>query len=140
MFSCSVCAGNMTWRVKSVQCCTCFEWVHLRCSQLSLFKFRTLGSSHFWSCPQCCVPICNTVTLSSDSSDLYISTVQSSPPLLMLYSRSPSSSNLLSPFCPFCIFSFAPSPPSLDFGCPSSPPASSPADFFSVLRWNAGGL
>ena len=105
MFPCSVCAGNMTWRVKSVQCCTCFEWVHLRCSQLSLSKFRTFGSSHFWSCPQCCVPIRNTVTLSSDSSDLYISTVQSSPPLLMLYSRSPSCSNLLSPFCQFCIFS-----------------------------------
>ena len=26
-------------------------WVHLRCSQLSLSKFRALGSSHFWSFP-----------------------------------------------------------------------------------------
>ena len=36
IFPCSVCAGNVTWRGKSVQCCTCSKWVHLRCSQLSL--------------------------------------------------------------------------------------------------------
>ena len=47
---CSVCAGNVTWRGKSVQCCTCSKWVHLRCLQLSLSKFRALGSSHSWSC------------------------------------------------------------------------------------------
>ena len=46
IFPCSVCAGNVTWRGKSVQCCTCFKWVHLRCSQLFLSKFRPLGSSH----------------------------------------------------------------------------------------------
>ena len=46
IFPCSVCAGNVTWRGKSVQCCTCSKWVHLRCSQLSLSKFRTLNSSH----------------------------------------------------------------------------------------------
>ena len=51
IFPCSVCAGNVTWRGKSVQCCTCSKWVHLRCSQLSLSKFRALGSSHSWSCP-----------------------------------------------------------------------------------------
>ena len=50
-FPCSVCAGNVTWWGKSVQCCTCSKWVHLRCSQLSLSKFRALGSSHSWSCP-----------------------------------------------------------------------------------------
>ena len=32
IFSCSVCAGNVTWRGRSVQCCTCSKWVHLRCS------------------------------------------------------------------------------------------------------------
>ena len=58
IFSCSVCAGNVTWRSKSVQCCTCSKWVHLRCSQLSLSKFRALGSSHSWSC----LPCRNTVT------------------------------------------------------------------------------
>ena len=83
IFPCSVCAGNVTWRGKSVQCCNCSKWVHLRCSQLSLFKFRALGSSHSWSC----LPFHNTVTPSLDSSDTYTSTVQSGSPLLMLHSR-----------------------------------------------------
>ena len=74
IFPCSVCAGNVIWRGKSVQCFACSKWVHLRCSQLSLSQFRALGSSHSWSCPPCRI----TVTLSSDSSDLYTSTVQSS--------------------------------------------------------------
>ena len=39
------CAGNVTWRDKSVQCCTCFKWVHLRCLQLFLSKFRALGAA-----------------------------------------------------------------------------------------------
>ena len=51
IFPCSVCAGNVTWWGKSVQCCACYKWVHLRCSQLSLSNFRALGSSHSWSCP-----------------------------------------------------------------------------------------
>ena len=51
IFPCSVCAGNVTWWGKSVQCCACSKWVHLRCSQLSLSEFRALGSSHSWSCP-----------------------------------------------------------------------------------------
>ena len=80
IFPCSVCAGNVTWRGKSVLCCTCSKWVHLRCSQLFLSKFRALGSSHSWSC----LPTRNTVTPSSDT---YTSTVQSGPPLLMLHSR-----------------------------------------------------
>ena len=32
IFPCSVCAGNVTWPGKSVQCCTCSKWVYLRCS------------------------------------------------------------------------------------------------------------
>ena len=51
IFPRSVCAGNVTWRGKSVQCCTCSSWVHLRCSQLSLSKFKALGSSHSCSFP-----------------------------------------------------------------------------------------
>ena len=51
VFSCSVCAGNVPWRGKSVQCCTCFKWVNLKCSLFSFSKFRTLGSSHSWICP-----------------------------------------------------------------------------------------
>ena len=76
IFPCSVCAGNVIWRGKSVQCCACSKWVHLRCSQLSLSLFRALGSSHSWSSPL----YGNTVTPpSSDSFDMYTSTVQSSP-------------------------------------------------------------
>ena len=98
IFPCSVCAGNVTWRGKSVQCCTCSKWVHLRCSQLSLSNFRALGSSHSWSCPPCC----NTVTPpSSDSSDTYTSTVESAPPpLLMLHSCPTLVSKLLIPHLP----------------------------------------
>ena len=50
IFPCSVSAGNVAWRGRSVQCCTCSKWVHLRCSLLST-KFRILDSSHSWSCP-----------------------------------------------------------------------------------------
>ena len=51
IFPCSVCTGNVTWWGKSVQCCTCSKWVHLKCSQLSFSKFRALSSSHSRSCP-----------------------------------------------------------------------------------------
>ena len=36
------CSGNVTWRGKSVQSCICPRWVHQRCLQLSLSKFRAL--------------------------------------------------------------------------------------------------
>ena len=100
MFPCSVCAANVTWRGKSLQCCTCSEWVHLRCSQLSLSKFRALGTSQSWSCPPCR----NTVTPSSNSSDMYTSTVQYGPPLLMQHSCPSLVSKLLIPICPLYIF------------------------------------
>ena len=139
IFPCSVCAGNVTWRGKSVQCCACSKWVRLRCSHLSLSQFRALGSSHSWSC----FPCRNTVTAFSDSSDTYTSTVQSGPPpstdaALMRHPRLqtsyPPSAHSISP-------SSAPSPPSFAPGCPSTPPASStPPDSFRVLQWNARGL
>ena len=94
IFPCSVCAGNVTWRGKSVQCCACSKWVHLKCSQLSLSNFRALGSSHSCSCR-------NTVTPpSSDSSGTYTSTVESGPPLLMLHSCPTLVSKLLIPHLP----------------------------------------
>ena len=65
-----------------MQCRTCSKWVHLRCSQVFLSKFRAHGSSHSWNLP----PSRNTLTLSTDSSDTYTSTVQSGPTLLMLHS------------------------------------------------------
>ena len=123
IFPCSVCAGNVIWRGKSVQCCAYSKWVHLGCSQLSLSKFRALGSSHSWSCPLCR----NTVTPSLESSDKYTTTVQSglvsidaalSPHPRLQISYTPSAHSI-SP-------SSAPSPPSLAPGRPSTPPASSP--------------
>ena len=100
IFSCSVCAGKVTWWGNSVQCCTCFKWVHLRCSQLSHSKFRALGNSYSWSCPPCCVPTRNTVTPFSKSFVMYTSTVQSGPPFLMLHFRPTPFSKPLIPHLP----------------------------------------
>ena len=138
IFPCSVSAGNVTWRGKSVQCCACSKWVHLRCSQLSLSQFRALGSSHSWSCSPCR----NTVTPSSDSSDMYTSTVQSSPsPANAAFSPHPGLQASYPPICSFYIFSLCPS---------STVPCSRllscafcfllPPDSLRVLKWNAGGL
>ena len=123
IFPCSVCTGNVTWRGKSVQCCACCKWVHLRCSQLSLSQFRALGSSHSWSCP----PSRIAVTPSSDSSDMYTSTVQSRPdsanaalsPHPRLQTSYPSSAHSISSPSTF-------PPPSLAPGFSSAPPAFSP--------------
>ena len=140
IFPCSVCAGNVIWRGKSVQCCTCSKRVHLRCSQLSLSNFRALGSSHSWSCPPCR----NTVTPpSSDSSGTYTSTVESGPPLLLMLHSCPTLvSKLLIPHLPILyLLSPALPPPSLAPGYTSAPPASSsPPDSLRVLQWNAEGL
>ena len=137
IFPCSVCAGNVTWRGKSVQCCACSKWVHLRCSQLSLSNFRALGSSHSWSCPSCR----NTVTppLLGLLQHVYLHCGIRPPPLLMLHSCPTLVSK---PLIPHLI---SPSParplPSLALGYTSAPPASSsPPDSLRVLQWNAGGL
>ena len=57
VFPCLVCAGNVTWRSRSVQCCTCSNWVHLKCSLLSFARFRTLGRPHSWSFHPCSAPV-----------------------------------------------------------------------------------
>ena len=127
IFPCSVCAGNVTWRGKSAQYCTCSKWVHLRCSQLSLSKFIAFGSSHSSSFQPCCVPTRNTVTLSSDSSDMYTSTVQFSS--LLANAALPPHPHLQTSYLPSAHFASspsAPSPLSHSPGCPSTPPASSP--------------
>ena len=132
IFPCSVCAGNVTWRGKSAQCCTCSKWVHLRCSQLSLSNFIALGSSHSSSCFLCH----NTVTPSLKSSDMHTSTVQFGPPSTdaaltphpRLQTSYPPSAHSISPFS-------APSPSSLASGFPSTPPAfSPPPDSLRVLQ------
>ena len=112
-----MCAGNVTWRGKSVQCCACSKWVHLRCSQRSLSNFRALGSSHTWSC----LPCRNTVTPPSDSSGTYTSTVESGPPLLMLHFCPTLVSKLLIPHLPI-LYEYLLPPPSLAPGYTSAPP------------------
>ena len=116
VFSCQVCTESITWLGRLVQCCTCSKWVHLKCSLLSFSKFKTLGSSHSWSCP-CCIPASaeditstNTVTSFSDSSSLYTSTVQagpSGPPLLIQHSRLTLAFKPLVSLPPICIFSLS---------------------------------
>ena len=137
IFPCSVCTGNVTWRGKSVQCCDCSKLVHLRCSQLSLSKFRAPGSSHSWSCPPaeslllpprtpptCIPPLCNLA-----------------PPLLTLLSRPTLVSKPLIPH--LLILYLLPLPPHhrlllLAFLLRLLPPL--PPDSLRVLQWNAGGL
>ena len=79
VFSCSVCAENVTSRGRLVQCSTCSKWVHLRCSLHSSSKFNALGSSHSWSCPPCHVTASsggpqpsNPVTSSLGSQNVYL--------------------------------------------------------------------
>ena len=142
----------MTWRGRSVQCCTCSNWVHLKCSLLSFFRFRTLGSSHFWSYSPCCVPAffgdptpTSTVTSSSDFFSWYTSTAHSDPsgPLLLMQPSHP-----ILAFKPLILF-----PPTL-YILPLNPhhrlmfltvslylllPLLLP-NSFRVFQWNAGGL
>ena len=103
---CLVCAGNVAWMDRSVQCCIYSKWVHLKCLQLSFSRFKTLKNSHSWSSPpaSCGDPtLTNTVTSSSDSSSLYTSTVQYVTPLPHFHP--PSHLKLLSLFRILCIFS-----------------------------------
>ena len=121
IFPCSVCAGNVTWRGKSGQCCACSKWIHQRCSQFSFSNSELLAALTLGALP----PFRITVTPSSDSSDMYTSTVQSSPA---------SANAALSPH-PRLQTSYLPSahsisstsalpPPFLAPGFPSAPPAS----------------
>ena len=137
IFPCSMCAGNVTWRGKSVQCCACSKWVHLRCSQLSLSQFRALGSSHSWSCPPCQI----TVTPSSDSPTGIPPLCNLAPPPLMLLS-SPTivSKPLISHLPILYLLPLSPHhrPLLLAFLLHLLPPL--PPDSLRVLQWNAGGL
>ena len=87
-------------------------------------------------------PCRNTVTPSSDSSDMYTSTVQSGPasanaalsPHPRLQTYYPPSAHYISP-------PSSPTPPYLASGFTFTPPASSPhPDSLRVLQWNAVGL
>ena len=128
-----------------MQYCICTNWFHLKCSPLSFFRFRTLGSSHSWSCPPCCVRAVfadstptSTVPSSSDFCSWCTSTAQSGPLLLMQHSHPTLA------FRPLILF-----PPTLYLHphyrlmllavsfyllLPLLP------NFLRVLQWNAGGL
>ena len=149
VFPCSVCAGNVTWRGRSVQCCS--KWVHLKCSLLSFSRFRTLGSSHSWSFPLYCISSSsgdlmptNIVISTSDFSSLYTSTVlsgPSGPPLLMQHSHPTLAFKPLIPVLPASYL--LPLHPHhrlmllADFLHLLLP---LPPDSLRVLQWNAGGL
>ena len=145
VFPCLVCAGNVTWWDRSVQCCTCSNWVLLKCSLLSFSKFRILGSSHSWIFPPCffwrshtyqhCDFLlgllqlvylhCSICPPSANASPAPHSRFQTSYPFSAHFASSPS----------------APAPPALHPYCFSLPPASSsPLDSLRALQWNAGGL
>ena len=152
IFSCSMCTGNVVWRGRSVQCYTCSNWVHLKCSLLSFSRFKILGSFHSWSCPPCCVLAffggptpTSTVTSFSDSSIWHTSTAQSGPSGSLLLMQH---SHLTIAFKPLIFF-----PPTL-YLLPLHPhhrlmllavslylllllPL---PDSVRVLQWNAGGL
>ena len=135
-----------------MKCCTCTNWVHLKCLLLSFSKFRTLGSSHSWNCPPCCVPAffedatpTSTMTSSSDFSSWYTSTTQSGPSgplLLMQHSHSTLAFKLLILFPP-TLYLLALHPNhrlmflavSFYLLLPLPLPNS-----LRVLQWNAGGL
>ena len=135
VFPCSVCAGNVTWWGRSVQCCTCTNWVYLKCSLLSFSRVRTLGRSHSCSCSPCCIPaffgdatLTSTVTYSLDFSGWYASTAESGPLLLMQHSHLTLAFKPLILFPHFVFSPSSPSPLPNAPGCFSLPPAfSSPA-------------
>ena len=124
---------DLAWQVSAM--------LHLL--QMDPFKVLTtffLQIQSSWQLSLLKLPSCrNTVTPSSDSSDMYTSFVQSGPPLLMLHSRPTLVSKPLIPHLPILyLLPFAPSPPSLAPGYPSVPPL--PPDSLKVFQWNAGGL
>ena len=145
IFLCLVCAGNVTWRDRSVLGCTCSKWVHLRYSLLSFFRFKALCSFHSWSCPLYYDPAfsggvtsTNIVTSPSGSSRLHTFTVQlgpSGPFSPMQRSCHTLPMNILPFFHLFCISFLCISPRSFVSGCSRIPHASSSSlDFLWVLQ------
>ena len=95
-----------------MQCCTCYNWVHFKCSLLSFARFRTLGRSHSWSFPPCCIPVFLEIPHLPALCLPPRTPPAGIPPLLNLTlfcqcstRTSPSPSNLLSFFRPLCISS-----------------------------------
>ena len=107
---------------------------------LTTFPLKVQSS---WQLSLLELPPCrNTVTASSDSSDMYTSIVHSIPPSAnAALSPHPRLQTSYPPSAYSISFPSAPSPPSLAPGRPSTPPASSaPPDSLRVVQWNAGDL
>ena len=133
-----------------MQCCTCSNWVLLKCSLLSFSRFRTLGRSHSWSYPSCCVSTffgdptpTSTVTSSSDSSSWYTSTAQSGPsgPLLLMQHSHPTLAFKLLILFPPTLYLLALHPHHRLMLLAVSLYLLLPLPFlnsFRVLQWNAG--
>ena len=141
IFPCSVCAGNVTWRGKSVQWYTCSKLVHLRCSQLSLSKFRTLDNSHSCSCPPCCVPTLNIVTLSPRTPLTCIPPLYNLALCLLMLHSCPTL--VFKPLIPHLPILYLISLPLTTVPCSWLSFYAScllPSDSLRVLQWNAGGL
>ena len=151
VFPCSVCAGNVTWRCKSVQCCTCSYWVRLKFSLLSFSRFRILGSSHSWIFLPCFFWRSHTYQHCDFLPEL-LHLVYLHCSIWPIWPIWPPSANAsLAPYprlqtsYPFSahFVSSPPAPAPLPHapGCFSLLSASSsPLDSLRVLQWNAGGL
>ena len=107
IFPCPVRTGHVTWRSRLVQCCSCFKWVHLRCLLLSFSRFKTLGSSHSWSCSPAAtllfleVPNLPKLCLLGLLQLVYLHplfNVVHLPPLLPIYTSGPPTFSNLLPF------------------------------------------
>ena len=138
IFLCSVCAGNVTWRGKSVQCCACSKWVHLKCKQppspnSELLAALTLGAAP--PLPTHCDSLLGLLR------HVYLHCTIWAPPLLTLHSHLTLVSKPLIPHLPIIYLLPLPS---------TTVPCSwlsfyasyllSPHEYLMVLQWNAGGL
>ena len=115
--------------------------------RLRMSPFKVLTTSHplqiqsSWQLSLLELPPCrNTVTPSLNSSDMYTSTVQSGPPLLMLHSRPTLVFKLFIPICPFYIFFLPPHHRPFSWLFLYACCLLSPLDSPRVFQWNAGGL
>ena len=132
-----------------MQCCTCSNCVHLKCSLLSFSRFKTLGSSPSWSCPPCCVPNffddatpTSTVTSSSDFCSWYTFTAQSGPLLLIQHSHPTLTFKSLILFPPnFYLLPLHPNHRLMSLAVSLYLRLPLPLlNSLRVLQWNAGGL
>ena len=131
-----------------MQCCTCSNWIYLKCSLLSFSRFRTLGRFHSWiSLPaffwrshtyQHCAFLLGLLQLVYLHCSVWPIWPPSANALLAPHPRL----QIFYPFSAYFVSSpSAPAPPPHAPGCFSLPPASSSLlDSLMVRQWNAGVL